>query len=155
MNPSSEPFTLMERQRNQRRWAAKPAHQARGWGSCTAYSFSPKFKITQSVLKNLMGIERARGFLEAAKLSKQWIRKISRNAFLRKRFIYPIRKVLFWDESGHEPQLRAVHADGATAKSAKMGGEARPSGSGWGSCTAYLSSGDLPHNTHRGYTDEF
>ena len=37
MNPSSEPFTLMERQRNQRRWAAKPAHQARGWGSCTAY----------------------------------------------------------------------------------------------------------------------
>ena len=32
MSPSSEPFTLMERQRNQRRWAAKPAHQARGWG---------------------------------------------------------------------------------------------------------------------------
>ena len=31
MSPSSEPFTLMERQRNQRRWAAKPAHQA--WGS--------------------------------------------------------------------------------------------------------------------------
>ena len=49
-----------------------------------------------------------------------------------KRFIYPIRKVLFLDESGHEPQLRAVHADGATAKSAKMGGEARPSGSGVG-----------------------
>ena len=37
MSPSSEPFTLMERQRNQRRWAAKPAHQARSWGSCTAY----------------------------------------------------------------------------------------------------------------------
>ena len=37
MSSSSEPFTLMERQRNQRRWAAKPAHQARGWGSCTAY----------------------------------------------------------------------------------------------------------------------
>ena len=51
---------------------------------------------------------------------------------IRKRFIYPIRKVLFWDESGHEPQLRAVHADGATAKSAKMGGKARPSGSGVG-----------------------
>ena len=47
----------------------------------------------------------------------------------RKRFIYPIRKFLFLDESGHEPQLRAVHADGATAKEAKMGGEARPSGS--------------------------
>ena len=52
--------------------------------------------------------------------------------FIRKRFIYPIRKVLFLDESGHEPQLRAVHADGAIAKSAKMGGEARPSGSGVG-----------------------
>ena len=50
--------------------------------------------------------------------------------FKGKRFIYPIRKVLFLDESGHEPQLRAVHADGATAKEAKMGGEARPSGSG-------------------------
>ena len=50
----------------------------------------------------------------------------------RKRFIYPIRKVLFLDESGHEPQLRAVHASGATAKEAKMGGEARPSGSGVG-----------------------
>ena len=53
-----------------------------------------------------------------------------------KRFIYPIRnKVrskILWDESGHEPQLRAVHADGATAKSAQMGGEARPSGSGVG-----------------------
>ena len=50
----------------------------------------------------------------------------------RKRFIYPIRKFLFLDESGHEPHLRAVHADGATAKEAKMGGEARPSGSGVG-----------------------
>ena len=37
MSPSSEPFTLMERQRKKRRWAAKPAHQARSWGSCTAY----------------------------------------------------------------------------------------------------------------------
>ena len=53
-------------------------------------------------------------------------------AFQRKRFIYPIRKVLFLDESGHEPQLRAVHASGATAKEAKMGGKARPSGSGVG-----------------------
>ena len=52
--------------------------------------------------------------------------------FIGKRFIYPIRKVLFLDESGHEPQLRAVHASGATAKEAKMGGEARPSGSGVG-----------------------
>ena len=54
---------------------------------------------------------------------------ICHDMFSCKRFIYPIRKFLFLDESGHEPQLRAVHADGATAKSAKMGGEARPSGS--------------------------
>ena len=47
-------------------------------------------------------------------------------------WVYSFGKVLFLDESGHEPQLRAVHADGATAKSAKMGGEARPSGSGVG-----------------------
>ena len=51
---------------------------------------------------------------------------------LQQDFEHILRKVLFWDESGHEPQLRAVHADGATAKSAKMGGEARPSGSGVG-----------------------
>ena len=57
---------------------------------------------------------------------------VARFDFICKRFIYPIRKVLFLDESGHEPQLRAVHADGATAKEAKMGGEARPSGSGVG-----------------------
>ena len=44
----------------------------------------------------------------------------------------PSAKSFSWNESGHEPQLRAVHADGATAKSAKMGGEARPSGSGVG-----------------------
>ena len=44
--------------------------------------FSPKFKITQSMLNDLLQIEKARGFLEAAHLSSQWIEKMSRNAFL-------------------------------------------------------------------------
>ena len=34
------------------------------------------------MLNHLMQIEKARGFLEAAHLSNQWIRKMSRNAFL-------------------------------------------------------------------------
>ena len=44
--------------------------------------FSPQYTITQTMLNHLMEIERARGFLEAAHLSSQWIRKMSRNAFL-------------------------------------------------------------------------
>lgn len=44
--------------------------------------FSPKFKITRSILNHLMEIEQARGFLKAANLSNQWIKKMSRNAFL-------------------------------------------------------------------------
>jgi len=41
-----------------------------------------KFKITQTLLNHLMEIEQARGFLKAANLSNQWIKKMSRNAFL-------------------------------------------------------------------------
>ena len=44
--------------------------------------FSPKFTITQTLLNHLMQIEQARGFLKAAHLSSQWIKKMSRNAFL-------------------------------------------------------------------------
>ena len=44
--------------------------------------FSPKFKITQPLLNNLMAIEKARGFLEAANLSSRWIKKMSQNAIL-------------------------------------------------------------------------
>ena len=45
-------------------------------------NFSPKFTITHSLLNQLMEIEQARGFLKAAHLSKQWIRNMSKNAFL-------------------------------------------------------------------------
>ena len=44
--------------------------------------FSPQFTITHAMLNDLMDIEKARGFLEAAHLSKQWVRKMSRNALL-------------------------------------------------------------------------
>lgn len=44
--------------------------------------FNPKFKITQSILNNLMQIEESKGFLKAARLSSQWIKKMSRNAML-------------------------------------------------------------------------
>ena len=44
--------------------------------------FFPKFQITQSILNNLMKIEQSRGFLKAAHLSNQWVRKMSRNALL-------------------------------------------------------------------------
>lgn len=44
--------------------------------------FRPKFTITQSILNKLMEIEKARGFLEAARLSDKWIKKMSRNAVL-------------------------------------------------------------------------
>ena len=44
--------------------------------------FSPKFQITQSILNNLMQIEQSRGFLKAAHLSSQWVKKMSKNALL-------------------------------------------------------------------------
>ncbi len=44
--------------------------------------FAPKFKISQSLLNYLMQIEKARGFLEAAHLSKSWVKKMSQNALL-------------------------------------------------------------------------
>ena len=44
--------------------------------------FLPKFKITKTLLNHLMEIEQARGFLKATHLSNQWIKKMSRNAFL-------------------------------------------------------------------------
>ncbi len=44
--------------------------------------FSPKFTITQSILNNLMEIEKSRGFLQAVNLSPQWIKKTSHQAFL-------------------------------------------------------------------------
>lgn len=45
-------------------------------------SFSPKFNITNAITKNLTIIERARGFLQAAQLSEDWIEGMAHRAFI-------------------------------------------------------------------------
>jgi len=45
-------------------------------------SFKPRFTITNSIASALTVIERARGFLEAATLSEQWIERMSAQALL-------------------------------------------------------------------------
>jgi len=45
-------------------------------------SFAPKFSITHSTTAALTRIERARGFLEAAKLSEDWIRRMGERALV-------------------------------------------------------------------------
>lgn len=45
--------------------------------------FEPKFTITNQLTAGLARIERARGFLEAAKLSEDWISQMGRRAFIQ------------------------------------------------------------------------
>lgn len=45
-------------------------------------SFAPRFTVTNSVTAALTRIERARGFLEAAKLSEDWIRDMGERALV-------------------------------------------------------------------------
>jgi len=45
--------------------------------------FHPRFTITNAVTDGLTRIERARGFLEAATLSAQWVREMSRRALVQ------------------------------------------------------------------------
>ncbi len=45
-------------------------------------AFDPRFTITHSITAALTAIERARGFLEAATLSEQWIERMSARALL-------------------------------------------------------------------------
>src|SRR5215210_6989263 len=44
--------------------------------------FEPRFTITNGITAGLTAIERARGFLEAATLSDQWVRRMSQRALL-------------------------------------------------------------------------
>ncbi|MEM8993509.1 MAG: Fic family protein [Acidobacteriota bacterium] len=44
--------------------------------------FSPRFTITNAITRDLTAVERARGFLEAATLSEEWIRRMSQRALL-------------------------------------------------------------------------
>ena len=45
-------------------------------------AFAPRFSITNVVTTALTAIERARGFLEAARLSDDWVRRMSQRALL-------------------------------------------------------------------------
>ena len=45
-------------------------------------SFSPHFTVTSPITSALTRIERARGFLEAAKLSEDWIRRMGERALV-------------------------------------------------------------------------
>jgi len=44
--------------------------------------FAPRFTITNAVAASLTAVERARGFLEAATLSAEWVRRMSQRALL-------------------------------------------------------------------------
>ncbi|RKX55846.1 MAG: Fic family protein, partial [Thermotoga sp.] len=44
--------------------------------------FKPRFTITHSINNALLEIERARGFLEAAKLKEEWIREMQSEALI-------------------------------------------------------------------------
>jgi Fic family protein len=44
--------------------------------------FAPRFTITHAITAGLTAIERARGFLEAATLSEEWVRRMSQRALL-------------------------------------------------------------------------
>ena len=46
-------------------------------------TFTPKFTITHRMTQAITRIERARGFLEAAQLSGDWIREVGEQALLR------------------------------------------------------------------------
>jgi Fic family protein len=46
-------------------------------------SFAPRFSVSNSITSTLTRIERARGFLEAAKLSEDWIRRMGERALVR------------------------------------------------------------------------
>ena len=45
-------------------------------------AFSPRFTITNAITAGLTAVERARGFLEAATLSDEWVRRMSQRALL-------------------------------------------------------------------------
>ena len=44
--------------------------------------FAPRFTITNAIAGGLTAIERARGFLEAATLSAEWVKRMSQRALL-------------------------------------------------------------------------
>lgn len=73
--------------------------------------FHPRFTITYGVTDGLTRIERARGFLEAATLSEQWVREMGRRALVR--------------EAHHTTHIEGTHLTLAQAERL-LAGEAVP-----------------------------
>ena len=71
------------------RWNGSPAKNEAGCATCfrngvseEPMTFSPRFTNTHAITAALARIERARGFLDAAKLSEEWISKTQKRALL-------------------------------------------------------------------------
>ena len=58
--------------------------------------FAPRFTISDAITAALTAIERARGFLEAATLSEDWIQRMSQRALLL--------------EAHHTTHIRGTHS---------------------------------------------
>ncbi len=50
---------------------------------CEMTTFNPKFTITNHMTATITQIERARGFLEAARLSDEWVRDMGNKALIK------------------------------------------------------------------------
>ena len=57
-------------------------HEGNGSVMSSPGSFQPSFRITNRMTTGLTRIERARGFLEAARLSEDWLATMRSRAFL-------------------------------------------------------------------------
>ena len=44
--------------------------------------FAPRFAISNAIAAELMAIDRARGFLDTATLSEEWLKRMSQRALL-------------------------------------------------------------------------
>ena len=101
--------------------------------------FSPRFSITNSITAALTKIERARGFLEAAKLSKNWISEMQNRALVLEGVHgvepQPVEMVIAQphqrvahDEGAHLVGARLVQVDGRAPGRRVDLGEVRPEG---------------------------
>jgi len=67
-------------------------------------TFEPKYTITDAIAVALTAIERARGFLEAAKLSEDWIAGMQRRALVLEAHAAGVRGALPRCEQENTPE---------------------------------------------------
>src|SRR3989440_8518761 len=75
-------------------------------------SFAPQFEITNSITAELTRIERARGFLDAAKLSEDWIAGMQSAPLCLRRTIRRISKALNLRLNNRSAFSRAKRSEG-------------------------------------------